>query len=203
MTGMLDAWLGGARKTRVDKIELHLISAHALLQAQQEAGALAAGDAARLGLCVNACILARAAKQGAKAVFSSGEDVLKRVPAQTIERWAGEYLALCERENPSCCQGEHDALRQALENAPYERLKWKVLRALGVLPSEQRAREMTDGDYLYCVLQLMLDENEQLDMLCPSCREKAREKRCPACGGAVPEQNAGFDMERYEELRRQ
>ncbi|MCI5993651.1 MAG: hypothetical protein MRZ24_06420, partial [Clostridiales bacterium] len=115
----------------------------------------------------------------------------------------GEYLALCERENPSCCQGEHDALRQALEDEPYERLKWKVLRALGVLPSEQRAREMTDGDYLYCVLQLMLDENEQLDMLCPSCREKAREKRCPACGGAVPEQNAGFDMERYEELRRQ
>ncbi|MCI5992541.1 MAG: hypothetical protein MRZ24_00735, partial [Clostridiales bacterium] len=114
MTDRLSAWLGGARKTRVGRLELHLISAHALLQAQQEAGALAAGDAARLGLCVNACILARAAKQGAKAVFSSGEDVLKRVPAQTIERWAGEYLALCERENPSCCQGEHDALRQAL-----------------------------------------------------------------------------------------
>ena len=53
MTDRISAWLGGARKTRVGRLELHLISAYALLQAQQEAGALAAGDAARLGLCVN------------------------------------------------------------------------------------------------------------------------------------------------------
>ena len=203
MTGKLGAWLGGARKTRVDRVELHLISAYALLQAQQEANALAEGDAARLGLCVNACILARAAKFRDQAVFASGEDVMKRLPAQTIERWAGEYLALCEKENPSCCAGGHDDLRQALEQEPYERLKWKVLRAFGVLPSEKRAKDMTEGDYLYCVLQLMLDEQEQLDMLCPACRQKAQEQRCPACGQQLPEENASFDETRYEELRKQ
>ena len=128
---------------------------------------------------------------------------MKRLPAQTIERWAGEYLALCEKENPSCCAGGHDDLRQALEQEPYERLKWKVLRAFGVLPSEKRAKDMTEGDYLYCVLQLMLDEQEQLDMLCPACRQKAQEQRCPACGQQLPEENASFDETRYEELRKQ
>ena len=203
MTGMLGAWLGGARKTRVDKIELHLISAHALLQAQQEAHVLAGDDSAQLGLCINACILARAAKHRGQAVFASGEDVLRKLPAQTIERWAEEYLALCEKENPSCCAGGHTQLREALEQEPYERLKWKVLRAFGVLPSEQRAKDMTDGEYLYCVLQMMLDEQEQLDLLCPSCRQKLQEPRCPACGQTLPEENAGFDEKRYEELKRQ
>lgn len=203
MTGKLGAWLGGARKTRVDRIDLYLISAQALLQAQQEANTLAAGDPARLGLCVNACILARAAKLCGKAVFTSGEDVMQKLPAQTIERWAGAYLAMCERENPSCCTGEHVDLLQALEQEPYERLKWKVLRAFGVLPSEQRAKQMTDGEYLYCVLQMMLDEQEQLDMLCPSCRQKANEPRCPACGKQLPEENASFDEKRYEELKKQ
>ena len=38
-----------------------------------------------------------------------------------------------------------------MEHAPYERLKWRVLRYAGALPSEKRAQEMTDADYLYCL----------------------------------------------------
>ena len=44
-----------------------------------------------------------------------------------------------------------------MEHAPYERLKWRVLRYAGALPSEKRAQEMTDADYLYCLAHEMLD----------------------------------------------
>ena len=39
-----------------------------------------------------------------------------------------------------------------MEHAPYERLKWRVLRYAGALPSEKRAQEMTDADFetSYC-----------------------------------------------------
>ncbi len=203
MTGVAGRLLGGMRRARADGLWLYLIPAHAMLQAQQEAQTLAAGDDTRLGLCENACILARAARKDGRAVFTSGEDVLNRVPAQTIERWAGEYLALCQRENPSCCTAEHTQLLQQMKDEPYERLKWKVLRAFGVLPSERRAKQLTDGEYLYCVLQLMLDEQETFDALCPSCRQTAAEPRCRACGKPLPEQNASFDEARYEELKKQ
>lgn len=203
MTKTLLSWLYGLRRTRVQNVQLHLISASALLQAQQEAQELAAGDEKRLGLCVNACILARAAKKDGKCVFSSGKDVLERLSAQSIGQWTKRYLALCEKENPSCFSPEHEALRKQLENETYERLKWRVLRTFGVLPSEQRAKQMTDGDYLYCVLQLLLDEQQELSLLCPGCRERVREPRCPVCGALAAEQNDSFDMQRYEELKRQ
>lgn len=85
-------------------------------------------------------------------------------------------------------------------------MKWRVLREFRVLPSERRAREMTDGDYLYCLVQLMLDEEEELARLCPVCREEALEGRCPVCG-APPESsevvvNAAFDWETYERRKK-
>lgn len=67
---------------------------------------------------------------------------------------------------------------QALSQEDYERLKWRVLRAFGVLPGEARARRMTDRDYLYCAAQMMLDEQEKLDAMCPSCRERAQRRLC-------------------------
>ena len=48
-----------------------------------------------------------------------------------------------------------------MEHAPYERLKWRVLRYAGALPSEKRAQEMTDADYLYCLVHEMLDREEE------------------------------------------
>ena len=52
-----------------------------------------------------------------------------------------------------------------MEHAPYERLKWRVLRYAGALPSEKRAQEMTDADYLYCLVHEMLDREEELERL--------------------------------------
>ena len=63
---------------------------------------------------------------------------------------------------------------------------------------------MTGRDYLWCALNLLLDDEEALNALCPSCREEARSGRCPVCGGITSDQgeNESFDRERFERLRR-
>ena len=74
------------------------------------------------------------------------------------------------------------------------------------MPSEPRSKEMTDGDYLYCILHLLLDQEEQLDQLCPACRRAAEEKRCPGCGAALGTwqggENIAFDAQRFQALSR-
>ena len=65
---------------------------------------------------------------------------------------------------------------------------------------------MKARDYLWCALNLMLDREEELARLCPSCRVQAEENRCPACGSPVGEayggENPAFDRERFERLKR-
>lgn len=62
---------------------------------------------------------------------------------------------------------------------------------------------MTDRDYLWCALNLMLDEEEELGRLCPACRTEAEQDRCPACGRPADAwgSNSGFDPARYEALK--
>ena len=64
---------------------------------------------------------------------------------------------------------------------------------------------MTERDFLWCALNLILDDEEELARLCPSCRDKAMEERCVSCGvplaaweGAV---NQGFDRARFERMK--
>ena len=65
---------------------------------------------------------------------------------------------------------------------------------------------MTDRDYLLCALHLLLDEEERLNALCPACRERAQEERCPVCGDLTDrsgvETNPSFDLERFERMKR-
>lgn len=72
-----------------------------------------------------------------------------------------------------------------MEHAPYERLKWRVLRYAGALPSEKRAQEM--------------------ERLCPECRTRAEETRCSICGAKLGETagggNASFDMARFIRMK--
>ena len=66
---------------------------------------------------------------------------------------------------------------------------------------------MLDRDYLWCLANLLLDGEEELERLCPQCRARAEEDRCPVCGqpaaalgeGGV---NPAFDPARYERLAR-
>lgn len=81
-----------------------------------------------------------------------------------------------------------------------------MLRTFQALPTEGRAREMKDRDYLWCLAQELLDREQALERLCPECRSRAEEERCPACGrpaerwaeGAV---NPVFDLARFERLK--
>ena len=65
---------------------------------------------------------------------------------------------------------------------------------------------MKDRDYLWCLAQELLDWEEDLEGLCPECRTRAEELRCPSCGtprahwgeGGI---NGGFDWERFEKMR--
>jgi len=80
-----------------------------------------------------------------------------------------------------------------------------VLKQFGVLPGEQKAKEMTDRDYLYCLLQQWLDAEEELEGLCPACRERAMEQRCSTCGTLLGDTaaavNSSFDTQRFQQLR--
>ena len=61
---------------------------------------------------------------------------------------------------------------------------------------------MTHRDYLWCGVNLALDGEEALSRLCPACRERAEESRCPVCGAEAGDwgENGGFDLERFLEM---
>ena len=80
-----------------------------------------------------------------------------------------------------------------------------MLRQFGALPTEGRVREMKERDYLWCLVNQLLDDEEELERMCPSCRAQAREDRCPVCGAPSGQQTAGvntsFDLERFQALK--
>ena len=65
---------------------------------------------------------------------------------------------------------------------------------------------MKDRDFLWCALNLMLDEEQELNGLCPQCRERAMEERCFGCGAPLSAvqayRNESFDEERFLRLKR-
>ena len=65
---------------------------------------------------------------------------------------------------------------------------------------------MKDRDFLWCALNLMLDDEQALAGLCPACRERALEERCSACGMPLSSWessvNSGFDQARFQALKR-
>ena len=65
---------------------------------------------------------------------------------------------------------------------------------------------MKARDFLWCALNLILDDEEELAGLCPNCRERAMEERCTVCGVplALAESsiNGGFDESRFQRLKR-
>lgn len=78
-----------------------------------------------------------------------------------------------------------------------------MLKQFGALPTEERVRTMKGRDYLWCLLNQLLDDQEDLDRLCPACRTEAEEGRCPACGAPSARSgvNPAFDMDRFQALK--
>lgn len=172
------------------QLTMMLLSCQDALEASHEASVLGGESLHR-----NACVLARAVRCGGKRLFSSGQQVLDKLPPQTVACWISAYDRLCRAQ----CQ-DWQTWKQLLADDAGGRLRWKVLRTLGILP--RAVEDMTDRDFLYCVLQMVLDSEEQLQRLCPDCRSRMLEERCPVCGGVQFGTNPNFDEKRYEELKR-
>ena len=174
------------------KLEFRLCSGAAVRAAAAEAETLCRGGEAE-GLCRNACLLARVVYRGRRRMFRNGAAVLRRLPAEAIACWTAAYADLCRSQ-------DWPARLEALRQDRQSRLKWKVLRAFGVLPTEDRADLSPEG-LRDCLLNMMLDREEQLAALCPQCREALTEDRCPVCGAVQFGENPYFDRTRFEELK--
>lgn len=65
---------------------------------------------------------------------------------------------------------------------------------------------MRERDYVWCVANLLLDREEELDTLCPACRARVEAQACPVCGAAKESGEGGvnpsFDKERFERMKR-
>lgn len=202
--GLLNLVAGERRISRKGH-ELRILSAWELMQARREAEDIP-GEKETEALRRNAAILSRAVYRGGMRMFSSGRAVLEQWSGEKIGAEMAAYRKLAQQVDPDCGQEERvRTLMKELEQEPMERIRWYVLKAFGVLPTEKRAREMTEGDFLYCALQLMLDGEERKRKMCPACREKLEEHRCSCCGGRMENElgdNPQFDINRFEEMKR-
>ena len=81
-----------------------------------------------------------------------------------------------------------------------------MLKEFRVLPTEPRAQQMKERDYLWCLIHTLLDREEELERLCPDCLARAEERRCPGCGQPIHAWGEGvvnpaFDLERFEAMK--
>lgn len=200
---------GRDRMSLENGFDLRLLSALEAIQARREAAELA-GDGRERALCSNACLLARALErtEDRRPVFDSGRAVLGGLTAAEIAALSARWAAFSRENDPGLelSQEELETVKTNLNGDAGERLRWRVLRQFGALPTEERARTMKGRDYLWCLANTLLDREEELERLCPGCRARVLEERCPVCGRPETEwgegtENASFDQARFEELR--
>ena len=168
---------------------LRRLTARELLLCRAEAKAGAAGDAETFGLWCNAAVLSRALKKHGRRAFSSPGAVLSALGADEIAQLASRYAdeMRCDVLSDLGDETSREEILDRLAAQPYERLKWRVLRAFGALPTQARARLMTDEDYYYCALHLALDG-----------RETAGQEAAEEVERGV---NAAFDPQEFERRR--
>ncbi len=202
--------LAGRDRLSLDNgFDLRLLSALEVLQARREAAELAE-DGRERALCSNACLLARALEKTGEQVpvFDSGQAVLAGLTVEEIAVLAARWAAFSRECDPGLelSEEELETVKKNLSDDPGERLRWRVLKQFGALPTEARARAMKGRDYLWCLSNIVLDREEELGRLCPACRSRALEERCAACGRPAAEWgesggNAAFDPARFEKLK--
>ncbi len=64
---------------------------------------------------------------------------------------------------------------------------------------------MTEGQWLYLLVNMALDDEEELEKMCNSCKEKSKIKRCISCGEAFHKEqdiNPRFDNNKFEEMKK-
>ena len=81
-----------------------------------------------------------------------------------------------------------------------------MLRQFQALPTEARVREMKGRDYLWCLVNGLLDREAELERLCPDCQSRAKEEHCLVCGQPAQQwgeagRSEAFDRARFEALK--
>ena len=81
-----------------------------------------------------------------------------------------------------------------------------MLKQFQALPVEQRVQDMKERDYLWCLLNIQLDREEELEQMCPECRSRIQENRCTCCGQPVEQWrkravNPSFDEARFARMK--
>lgn len=100
-------------------------------------------------------IVSLALYKDGKRMFPWAYELKQQLDPETIVELAGLYSKMMD----DISDGEKlRSLKNSLKNCPGERLKWRVLREMGALPAA--ARDMTDRDYIYCGLNLLIDREE-------------------------------------------
>ena len=186
---------------------LRLLTTQEVLEARREALELAETEGRETALCSNACLVAQAVVRGRRPVYRNGAAVLAQCTEAEIQDLARQWAEFDRAENPGLGaeRDRVDQLKKTLERMPRQRLRWRVLKEFGALPTEKRVKAMSGRDYLWCVVNLLLDEEETAACLCPVCRAEAERVRCPVCGREtgemIREENPAFDWARYETLK--
>lgn len=44
---------------------------------------------------------------------------------------------------------------------PFERIRWQVLNSFKTLPSSYAAKKMTELDYIYCYVNMLIDQESE------------------------------------------
>ncbi len=114
-----------------------------------------------------------------------------------MESLLADYLHGAGTLDPVVTGADFEALCRAVRANGALRLRWKLLRRLGIPPWTGRPGR---DDCLLALAQLRADRDEALEALCPVCRERA-EGCCRICGAPIPTENPEFDESRFEELK--
>lgn len=151
------------------EFEIRLISAYdaavCVASAKELEKRLAAKSVADSeALAHNACLAALCLYDSLGRVFESGDEALLRLTAEELALIVSKYadMRLNDFDIDSVSEDDMERLRQSMAASPLTRIRWKVQKALCRLPSDRSLQRMTDGQYLYCYLNLLIDEAEGL-----------------------------------------
>lgn len=65
---------------------------------------------------------------------------------------------------------------------------------------------MTEGQWLYMIANMAIDNEEELEAMCDKCKERAKSPRCTGCGSEFvsgnERNNPNFDEERFNQLKK-
>jgi hypothetical protein len=61
---------------------------------------------------------------------------------------------------------------------------------------------MTEGQWIWMMVHMSIDNEEQLEKVCGTCQEKAQEHRCMSCNELLDKEvNPNFDEELFNKLK--